>query len=354
MDDMNRQWRVARYPERDELIGPQHFEFTSAPVPQPRDGEFLVRTICLATGPAQRGYLEANHDLFPRRVAIGEVMRGRGIGQIVASRHPGYREGEIFVGSLGWQDYSIQVPRGAEFVFSTKTVRRPVRPLSTELGILGQAGVTAYFGLLEVGAMKPGDRVLVSAAAGGVGSTAGQIARIREAGKVVGITGSDEKCSWLIEDLGFDAAINYKAGNLGDQIADAFPDGIDVFYDNVGGDVLDAALANLAMHARIVICGFISTDYSPEPARGPVNYRQILYRRARLQGFVVFDYWERWPEAERELQQWHRDGALVNTEDVDDGLEKMPGTLASLFTGGNRGVKICRVRPDPADYLGSE
>ena len=349
---VNRQWRVARYPEADELIGSQHFDWTSEPVPVPADGEFLVRTICLAPGPAQRGYLEPGHGSFLQTLPVGEVMRGRGVGQVVASRHPDYREGEIFVGSLGWQDYSVQRPRGAEFVFSTKTVQRPVRPLSIALGILGQAGATAWFGLQEAARLRAGDNVLISAAAGGVGSTAGQIARIRDAKRVVGIAGSDDKCRWLVDELGFDACINYRSENVGDRIAELFPDGVDVFFDNVGGDVLNAALGNLAMRARIAICGFISTDYAPGPHHGPINYRQLVARRARMQGFVVFDYWDRWDEAEAAMRDWYRDGLLINAEDVDHGLEKMPDTLATLFTGENRGIKICRVAPDPDDIPG--
>lgn len=343
----NRQWRVARYPRRDEAISAALFDWRVEPVPEPGEGEFLVRTLCLAPVPAQRGYLEPGHNAFLQNIAIGDVMRGRGVGQIIVSRHPDYPAGGIFVGSLGWQDFSIQRPRGAEFVFSTKLVKNPARPLSRELGMLGQAGATAYFGLLEVGAMKPGDAVLVSAAAGGVGSVAGQIARIKGAGKVVGTAGSADKCRWLREELGYDDVINYRTENVGARLADLFPDGIDVFFDNVGGDALDAALGNLALRARVVVCGFIATDYAPGPRHGPGNYRNIVYKRARMEGFIVFDYWNRYAEAEQDLAAWHARGLLRDCEDVDDGLEKMPASLASLFSGGNRGVKICRVAPDP-------
>jgi NADPH-dependent curcumin reductase CurA len=343
----NRQWRVARYPEPGELVGPRHFQWREDATPEPADGEFLVRTICLAPGPAQRGYLTPRKDGFLQGVAIGDVMRGRGVGQIVASRHPDYTVGAIFLGSLGWQEYSLQRPRGADFVFSTKTLADPVAPLSAELGCVGQAGVTGWFGLLDVGDLRAGDNVLISAAAGGVGSMAGQIARLRGAHRVVGITGSDAKCRWLREALGFDAAINYRDDDVDDRIADLFPDGIDLFFDNVGGDVLDVALGHLAMHARIVICGFIATNYAAGPQHGPINYRRLLHARARMQGFVVFDYWERWGEAEDALRAWYRQGKLVNCEDVDVGLEKMPESLSSLFTGGNVGIKICRVAPDP-------
>ncbi|MAF82864.1 MAG: NADP-dependent oxidoreductase [Chromatiales bacterium] len=350
--DMNRQWRVARYPKQEEVIGPEHFEWTSEPVPEPEDGQFLVRTICLAPVPAQRGYLEKSHQSFLENIEIGAVMRGRGVGQIISSKHPDYAEGDIFVGSLGWQDYSIQHPRGAEFVFSTKKVKTPISPLSTELSILGQAGATAYFGLLEVGQLKAGENVLISAAAGGVGSAAGQIARIKGAGKVVGIAGSDTKCTWLVDELGYDVAINYKTENVAERIEELFPDGIDIFFDNVGGDILNDALANLALHARVVVCGFISTDYSPGPHYGPINYQCMVYKRARMEGFIVFDYWDRYDEAEQDLLGWYKEGLLINAEDEDDGLEHMPDSLASLFKGLNTGVKICRVSPDPDIFGG--
>lgn len=346
-DRVNRQWRVARYPRRDELIGARHFEWREEAVPEPAEGEFLVRTLCLAPVPAQRGYLEPDHGGFLENVAVGDVMRGRGVGEIVASRHPGYAPGEFFVGSLGWQDYSVQRPRGARFVFSTRKVANPVRPLSMQLGMLGQAGATAYFGLLDVGALRAGDKVLVSAAAGGVGSMAGQIARIRGAGRVVGTAGSDDKCRWLVEALGYDAAINYRRENVGERLAELFPGGIDVFFDNVGGDILDAALGRLALRARVVVCGFISTDYAPGPHHGPINYQCIVYKRARMEGYVVFDYWDRYGEAERDLAAWHAQGLLRDCEDVTEGLENMPAALAGLFTGANRGISICRVAPDP-------
>jgi NADPH-dependent curcumin reductase CurA len=343
----NRQWRVARYPRPDEPISATLFDWTDERVPEPADGEFLVRTLCLAPVPAQRGYLEPSHNEFLENLPLGAVMRGRGVGEIIASRHPDYRAGEIFVGSLGWQDYSVQQPRGARFVFSTKKVSTPVRPLSMQLGILGQAGATAYFGLLHVGALKRGETVLVSAAAGGVGSVAGQIARIHGAGKVVGTAGSAEKCRWLVEELGFDAAINYRTENLRERLAALFPDGIDVFFDNVGGDVLNEGLGRLAQRARVVVCGFIATDYGPGPHHGPINYQHIVYRRARMEGFVVFDYWDRYAEAEEALTRWYRQGELRDCEDAAYGLENMPDALASLFRGDNHGIKTCRVAPDP-------
>ena len=302
MNDRNRQWRVVRYPKPDEMIGADHFDLTSGPVPSPADGEFLVRTICLAPGPAQRGYLDPSQAVFfGAPIPIGDVMRGRGIGEVVASRHPDYSPGEVFVGSLGWQDYSLQRPMGSDFVFSTRKIAAPRSPLSLHLGILGQAGGTGYFGLLEGAHLKTGDNVLISAAAGGVGSVAGQIARIKGANNVIGIAGSEEKCAWLRDTIGYTDAINYKTENLHARLGELFPDGIDVYFDNVGGDTLNIALNHLAMHARIAISGFISTQYSADQPVGPANYRNLLFKRARMQGFVFFDYWDRYEQAEK---QW--------------------------------------------------
>ena len=351
--DRNRCWRVARYPYPGELFSAALFDWCEEAVPEPADGEFLVRTICLAPGPAQRGYLDGNHGRLLESVAVGDIMRGRGVGQIVASRNPEYSEGDIFLGSLGWQDYSVQRPRGKEFVFSTKKITRPIRPLSTQLGVLGQAGVTAYFGLLEVGALRHGDRVLVTAGAGGVGSVAGQLARINGANVTVGTTSTDKKCAWMHDELGYDAAINYKTEIIDERLAELFPQGIDIVFDTVGGEILNTALTHLAMQARVVICGFIATDYAVDPQNGPINYRHLLYKRARMEGFISFDYWDRYAEAEQALAGWYQNGQLINSEDVDEGLEKMPGAVASLFTGDNCGVKICRVVRDP-DQLSGE
>jgi len=351
---VNRQWRAARLVEPGELISPANFAWHEEPAQQPADGELLVRTICLSTSPAQRGYVSAGRKspMLPG-VSLGQVMRGRGIGVIVESRHADYRVGELVDGPLGWQDYSIQRPREVAFLTSVRRVEDPVLPLTTSLGVLGNAGMTAYFGLLEVGQFRGGEAVLVSAAAGGVGSVVGQIARIRGASRVIGIAGTDEKCRWLVDELGFDHAVNYRTADVAARLAALNPRGFDVFFDNVGGQILEAALANLAMHARIVICGWISSDYAAVSAPGPANYRQLLYRRARMEGFVVFDYWKRYPQAERVLKQWYRAGSLRDTGQVLDGLEQMPLALQSLFTGANRGIMNCRIAPDPP-VAGSE
>ena len=343
---LNRQWRVAGYPAPEEIPGAAQFQWCEEPAPEPGPDEFLVKTICLAPGPAQRGYLlPGSSRLFPP-VELGQVMRGRGVGRIVRSRHPDYAEDEIFVGSLGWQDYSVQRPRGAEFVFSTSRIDQPAEPLSLELGMLGQAGATAYFGLTEAAAIQPGDAVLVSAAAGGVGSMAGQLARLMGARQVVGLAGGPEKCAWLVDELGYHAAIDYRRDDLDEQLEEAFPDGIDVFFDNVGGEILNTALNHLALRARVAICGFIATNYLEDPKCGPINYRRLVEKRARMQGFIVFDFWEQFPAAREKLLAWYKAGKLRHCQDEEQGLENMPHCLASLFTGANRGIKLCRVAPD--------
>jgi NADPH-dependent curcumin reductase CurA len=340
----NCQWRVARHILPDELIGSEHFRWHEEPAPQPNDGEFLVRTLYLAPGPAQRAYIESRESpLFGETLNVGDVMRGRGIGQIVHSRHPDYREGEVFVGSLGWQEYSLQKPLGKEFIFSTRKIAKPVNPLSLHLGILGQAGGTAYFGLKEGGELKAGDNVLISAAAGGIGSVAGQLARIQGAASVVGIAGSDDKCAWLCDELGFSAAINYQREHLPERLAELFPAGIDLYLDSVGGEILDAALANIAMHGRVAIGGFISSQYAEKPAAGPEHYYNLLFKRATMRGFIYFDYWDRYEEAETALTGWYESGELINTETIYPGLRSMPEAVASLFTGDNRGIRICSV-----------
>ncbi len=345
---VNRVWRVARLPAPGEAISAALFTLSGEAVPEPGEDEFLVRTLCLAPGPAQRAYLSrGTRSGSSEPLRPGDLMRGRGVGQVIRSRASSYAEGDLVVASLGWQDYSLQHERGGDFVFSTRKIAPELRPVTLALGVLGQAGVTAYFGMLDAAAMKPGDSVLVSAAAGGVGSVAGQIARISGARRTVGLAGSAAKCEWLTGELGYDAAINYREPGLGRRLAAEFPEGIDVFFDNVGGEILDEGLAHLARGARVLICGFISTDYAPRPAPGPANYKNLLYQRAAMRGYVWFDYWDRYAEAEARLSRWYHEGKLRNSEDVVEGLEHMPACLASLFEGSNRGIRICRVAPEP-------
>ena len=346
MAKMNRQWRLKTQIEKGVLVSPEHFEFAETEIPSPADGEFLVRTLVLGTSPAQRGYMSPGVSMFDK-VGLGSVMRGRGVGVVEESRHPNFQPGDVLVCSTGWQDYSIQVgPKPGEHIKSLQAVPSHIRPLPLALGTLGSAGFTAYFGLLDTASLTPGDTVVVSAAAGGVGSIAGQIARIKGC-KVIGIAGSDEKCEWITQTLGMSGAINYKTQDIGAELDALCPEGIDVFFDNVGGDVLERCLERLKLGGRVAICGYISTDYAAGPETGPANYRYLVRRRASMAGFFVFDFVDRFSEAEAEMSVWYERGLLIPTEDVDEGLEAMPDSLASLFTGANKGIKLCRVAPDP-------
>jgi NADPH-dependent curcumin reductase CurA len=337
----NRQWRLARPALAGERVNRSHFVFGSVPTPALEPGQILVRTLLLSCSPAQRGYISAVRSMHAK-LEVGDVMRGRGIGVVCESQHSGYPVGTIVNGSLGWQDYALLAPDTvAGGIFLVQTIRDPVTPLTRHLGVLGSTGATAYFGLLDVGALARGDTVVVSAAAGGVGSIAGQIARICGA-RVIGIAGGPEKCHWLTAELGFDGAIDYRSENVAARLAELCPAGIDVYFDNVGGAILDAALDRLAVGARVVICGFISTD-GDELAPGPRNYKNLVRRRARMQGFFVFDYLPRMGEAESQLRAWYESGQLLPTEHEIRGLERMPDVLDSLFTGQNLGVALCRV-----------
>lgn len=298
MVDINRQWRLKRHPEPGEVVSADLFAFESGAIPKPDDGQVLVRTLALGTSPAQRSYISLGRSMH-EKVKLGDVMRGRGVGVVIESRHPDYKPGDIMSASLGWQDYSVQTPSvHAQRILNIGKVAQPVKPYSLHLGVLGSAGATGYFGLLDVGEAKPGDTVVVSAAAGGIGSIVGQIAR-NIGCRVIGIAGSDEKCRWVVDALKFDAAINYKTENVDARLGELCPDGMNVYFDNVGGDILDAALDHLALHARIVVCGFISVEQAVGPAPGPKNYGNLVRRRARMEGFFVLDYVERFDRSKR-------------------------------------------------------
>lgn len=348
----NRQWRLKRFVGADEIIEPQHFELVEAPMPEPAEGQILVRTLLLGTSPAQRMYISEERQ-FHTPVEIGEIMRGRGVGQVVASHHPHFAVGDIVQGALGWQDYAVLDAAAPELSdHNTGAVRKvlePVRPLTTVLGLFGQLAFSAYVGIIEIGQVRRGDTVVISAAAGGVGTIACQLARIQGAKRIIGIAGGAEKCAWLREQALCDVAIDYRAGDLLGALQQACPDGIDVYLDSVGGDMLDTALQCLALNARVVLCGMISTEYQRPRPPGPTHYFNLLYRRSRMEGFFVFDYVERWPEFERALRQWYSEGQLRVFDDVAEGLEHAPAALGSLFSGGNMGGRIIRVSDDPAE-----
>jgi NADPH-dependent curcumin reductase CurA len=325
----NRQFRLASRPEG--MPGRDIWDLTEEDVPEPADGEVLVKVLLLSLDPAMRAWLDDVPSYIPP-VAVGDVMRALGVGLVVESKHPDVEEGAYVTGLFGIQEYAV-LPGNA-----VTEIDAAMAPLATWLNVLGMPGMTAYFGLLEIGQPQPGETVLVSGAAGAVGATVGQIAKVKGC-RAVGIAGGPEKCRMLVEEFGFDAAIDYKSDDLRAALKEKCPDRVDVYFDNVGGEVLDAALGRLSRGARIVICGAVS-QYNESSMRGPSNYMALLVRRARMEGFVVFDYAARYAEAARELGAWMAEGKLKSVEDVVDGIETFPDTLLKLFRGENKG-KLC-------------
>ena len=334
MPPLNAQWRLAARPAG--LPKASDWEYVEEPVPVPGEGQFVVELEYLSLDPAMRGWMNEGRSYVPP-VGIGEVMRAGGIGRVVESRHPDFAVGESVFGQFGVQRYAVSDGRGVMRVDTS------LAPAPVHLGALGMTGLTAYFGLLEVGRPERGQTVVVSGAAGAVGSVAGQIARIKGC-RTVGIAGGPEKCAWLVEELGFDAAIDYKAGELRAELRRHAPDRIDVYFDNVGGETLDEVLRRLARGARVVICGAISQYNAEQPPRGPANYMQLLVERASMTGFLVFDYAARYPEAVAELAGWLRTGQLRSREDVvRGGLERFPEVFLMLFRGENTGKLILQL-----------
>jgi NADPH-dependent curcumin reductase CurA len=333
-DRVNRQWLLRSRPSG--MVEPSNFELQESAGPEPREGEFLVRNLYLSLDPAMRTWMIDARSYVPP-VGIGEVMRGACVARVVASRHPDYQEGQLVLGTFGWQDYAISDGGGLLGVTKVPDGVSPTMPL----GVLGLTSLTAYFGLKEIGKPKPGETVVVSGAAGATGSVAGQLAK-HWGCRAIGIAGGSEKCEWLTSELGFDEAIDYKSENVAKRLREFCPKGLDVFFDNVGGDVLEAALANLAMHARVILCGSIS-NYNAEQPVGPRNYMNLLVRRSRMEGFVVFDYFSRNDEAMAELVPLVAAGKIRYREDLRDGLETAPAALVDLYTGGNRGKLLVKI-----------
>jgi NADPH-dependent curcumin reductase CurA len=329
---VNRQWRLARRPSGGFV--PDDVTVSEEPVPEPADGEALIRVTHLSMDPTIRGWME--RDTYLPKIPVGDVVRGLGVGTVVTSCSDRYTEGQLVSGMTGWQEWALA---------DEDQRRMHVLPAGTDpldaVSLFGPTGLAAYFGMLEVGRPIEGETVLVSGAAGATGSVAGQIAALRGC-RVVGTAGSDEKCATVVNDYGFDACINYRTERVASRLRDLCPDGIDVFFDNVGGDVLEAALANLALHGRIVICGAIS-QYDGEPPRGPRNYTNLIMRRGRMEGFLVFDHAARYPEAIADLARWAREGAITHHVDVVDGFDHVPAAFGRLFTGDKRGKNAVRL-----------
>ena len=337
MQGTNRQVRLAHRPTG--MVDDDTFEVVEEPLAELAPGEYLVKIAYLSIDPTNRVWIREEPSYLPP-VGIGEVMRGGAVGQVVESRNDEFPVGAPVMGMLGWQEYARC---GGDVV--ARVLPEGV-PLAHMLSVYGTTGITAYFGMLDVAKPQAGDTVVVSGAAGATGSVAGQIAKIQGA-RVVGIAGTPEKCAWLTDELGFDAAINYRTDDVAARLRETCPKGVDVFFDNVGGAILDTVLSQLAMRARVALCGAIST-YNAEDRPAPIHsYMNLVVMRARMEGFLVLDYLDRFPEAVLQLVQWVSEGRIKWRDHVVDGLEQAPQALNMLFTGENTGKLMVRVGPDP-------
>ncbi|MBC7605094.1 MAG: NADP-dependent oxidoreductase [Ramlibacter sp.] len=337
----NHQVRLASRPVGNPTR--DNWSFTTEPVVEPGPGGVLIKTLSLSLDPAMRGWMNDGKSYIPP-VGIDEVMRAGGIGKVIASHNDAFPVGALVSATLGVQEYCTiaqdQIKRAGMFRID------PRLGTNTQwLNVLGMPGMTGYFGLLDVGQPKAGETVVVSGAAGAVGQTVGQLAKIKGC-RVVGIAGGPAKCEWVVKELGFDACIDYKAGNVKAALKDACPKGVDVYFDNVGGDILDDVLARLARGARIVVCGAISQYNNTTPVQGPKNYMMLLVCRARMEGMVVFDYADRFPVAVAELAGYLKAGQMKSREDVVEGIDTFPETLGKLFTGENFGKLVLQVAQD--------
>ena len=318
---------------------PQDWHFGSVPVPELADGEILVKVAYLSLDPAMRGWMNEGKS-YIRPVAIGEVMRAGGAGTVVASRSPNFKVGDTVCGGTGVQQYwsGPADDRSAGFY----KVDPAAAPLPKYLNALGMPGMTAYFGLLEVGQPKAGETVVVSGAAGAVGQTVGQVAKHMGC-RVVGIAGGPDKCNFVVNELGFDACIDYKNDSLKEGLKNHCPAGVDIYFDNVGGEILDTVLTRINMKARIIICGAISQYNNTTPVKGPANYLSLLVNRARMEGIVVFDYADRYQTAVTQMAQWMKEGTFKTREDIVHGLKNFPEALLMLFEGKNFGKLVLQV-----------
>ena len=336
----NQQIRLAARP--NGLPTRAGWSFTTEPVTGPDEGGVLVKTLALSLDPAMRGWMnEGKSYIAP--VGIGEVMRAGGIGEVIASKNPAFLVGDTVSCTPGTQEYCLIA---ADKIKSSGLFKIDVR-LGTPtqwLNVLGMPGMTGYFGLMDVGVPQAGETVVVSGAAGAVGQTVGQLAKIKGC-RVVGIAGGPEKCAWVVQELGFDACIDYKAGEVKAGLKEHCPNGVDIYFDNVGGDILDTVLTRINRKARIIICGAISQYNNTTPVKGPANYLSLLVNRARMEGIVVFDYTERFPVAVAELAGYLREGRMKSKEDVVVGLPTFPETLLKLFNGENFGKLVLQVSP---------
>lgn len=329
----NQQWRLTSRPEG--LIGPEHFERSVEAVATLTAGQVLIKNLYLSFDPTQRGWVNDTESYMPP-VAIGEVMRAGTVGQVVSSEAPGFAVGDLVQGLGGWQEYFVS-DGGA----GLSKLPAGITPQQA-LGIFGTTGLTAYFGLLDLSDPQPGDTILVSGAAGATGQVVGQIAKIKGA-RVIGIAGGPEKCRWLVEAAGFDAAIDYKNESVAEAIQRLCPNRVNIFFDNVGGDILEAALDHLALNARVILCGGIAGYNAITPVAGPKNIMNLVITRSRMEGFIVIDYLSRMAEFLTDMVPWYQSGKIIHLEDVQEGFDAIPATLQRLFSGRNQGKQLLRL-----------
>lgn len=338
--NVNRQWLLAKRPHG--MVGKENFEYAETPIPEPGADEVLIRNLYLSFDPTQRGWMEDRESYLPP-VALGEPMRAGAVAQVVESNNAKFAKGDLVQTTGGWQDFAVVNPSKA--VTGMGKIP-PGTDLTLPLSVLGTTGLTAYWGLLDLGKPEPGQTVLVSGAAGATGSVAGQIARIKGC-RVVGIAGGPEKCAWLKEEARFDEVIDYKNENVNKRIGETCPKRVDVFFDNVGGDILEAALNHINMKARVVLCGGISAYNATAPVPGPANLMNLIIMRARMEGFIVIDYMNRHAEAAKDLTAWVQSGEIKHQVDLQEGFENIPDTLNRLFTGKNLGKQLLKIA-DPS------
>ena len=332
----NRQWLLAARPSG--IIKESDFRWNETTVPALKDGQVLVRNLAFSFDPTQRGWMSM--DTYMPAIPVGEVMKAGTIGQVVESKRPGFAKGDLVQGLFGWEDYTVN---GGEGLMGLQKLPPGTDPILA-LSLFGTTGLTAYFGTLAVGDVKAGETFVVSGAAGATGSVSGMIAKLKGC-RVIGIAGGREKCEWLTKVAGFDGAIDYKNEKVGEALTRHCPKGIDVYFDNVGGEILDDALARLAMGARVVVCGAISqyNDFGSKAPTGPKNYFNLIMRHARMEGFLVFHFIQRYPEAIGDMMKWYAEGKLKNQVDMAHGLEDAPKAIIRLFTGANFGKQLLKL-----------
>ena len=334
MSDANRRLVLAQRPSG--MVDASTTRLEEVERPQPGDGEALAQVRYISIDPTIRTWMDDAPGYLPP-IQLDEVVRSGGVAEIVESNSDDYKAGDMVFGFTGWQDYVLASPAAGYRALPEGV------PQTLALSLFGTTGMTAYFGLLDVGRVLEGEVVVVSGAAGATGSTVGQIAKIKKAAKVIGIAGGPEKCAHIVEDLGFDAAIDYKNENVYKRLREEVPKGIDLYFDNVGGEILDMVLAQLALRGRIVLCGAISGYNDRAGAKGPANYSNLIIKRGRMEGFLILDYFDRMPAAQAEMGQWLGEGAIKSSEHIVEGLENAPEALNLLFTGGNTGKVIVKV-----------